>query len=292
MVLAMIAIVILPNFTCLASAAGTTKTAVLTISSVGTIVSTNTQSQAMIEWSISPNKILNVTNVAYAINVTKYIGCSAVSLVISVNDLSNIPTIASYVQQYQANGLIVWINIGSNRLLVPSDISSLCQLPITGVNVDIFGTYTEAQQESCIIALCTQAQSEGKQFSYYDGDGLSNVNATLAASYGMTVAAWYTGLWKPGTWHLPSVWAYECVYNETVTTIGTSNNWQTYGTVGSSIVEYTTPANIAYFYQSLQSHATPMPNTIVWWMTTCNHNPTQEQISAMKQITSEYLSQG
>lgn len=210
--------------------------------------------EVIIEWDTSVDP-------SYAINVSKYIGASTIMLIVGITRLSNLSKISESIEEYRVCGFSVCISVSANRLILPSDIAGLLNLNIVGSAVDIFGTSDPLEAESSLIDLSKVCRAANKHFAYYHGDGLSDVNATRLASEGIFVWAWWTGAWKPGTWNLPAIWAQQCIWNRN----------------GS----YTTPTDIQNWYTTLPKK----PQGIVWWLTTCMHSPTEEQIQAMRQIS-------
>jgi len=224
--------------------------------------------EALVQWSLSPS--WGITDPDYAINTSRYVGATAVLLMIYVFELENVP-LEYYVERYRKSGFDVYFSVAAEKLLTPDDVSELLKLNFTGLAVDLekgWGEeFDETEAESSLIELAKAFRAIGKKFAYYHGDGLRYVNATKLSNEGLIVWAsseepWEPPWgWRPGTWNLSTIWTQECIWNRDG--------------------KYSTYDSIVRWYETLPRK----PEGIVWWQTTCRHKPTEEQVQAMKNVT-------
>ena len=220
--------------------------------------------EVIIEWRI----VSNATDVNFAVQKSREVQATSVMLLFNVSFLTNIAGITAAVQAYvQAGGFKIYPCVGAARMLTPADIDPLLALPITGIAIDLSGTYTKEEGEAGLVALAQACKNAGKTFAYYHGDGMSGVDAVKMAQAGCIVWAWWTGSWKPGTWNLPNIWAQTCI-------------WRNRADHADS-----TYASIVDWYNSLPRR----PEALMYWQTTCVENPSDEQVQALREISGKYL---
>jgi hypothetical protein len=238
-----------------------------TIDLFGQIIQHPPDREILVEWSISEGEPWGVTEPDYGVNISKKVGATTVLLVVYLEQSKDISAVQYYVEKYRSSGFSVWISLGIYNLLKPSDISHLFSLNITGVALDLLQEFDQSEAESSLIDLAKALRVAGIKLAYYQGDGLSNVNATRLSDEGIIVWAWGGPNWKPGpeAWNLSPIWAQLPIFN-------TEN-------------KCTTSAEINTWYQSLPRK----PEGIVWWLTTCFHKPTEEQIGAMTDVCATFL---
>lgn len=238
-----------------------------TIGVFGQIIQHAREREVLVEWSISEGEPWGVTEPDYGVNISKKVGATTVLLVVYLEQSKNISAMQYYADKYRSSGFSVWISLGIYNLLKPSDISHLFSLNITGVALDLLQEFNQSEAESSLIDLAKALKAAGMKLSYYHGDGFSNVNATKLSDEGIIVWAWGGPNWKPGpeAWNLSPIWAQLPIFN-------TEN-------------KCTTSAEINTWYQSLPRK----PEGIVWWLTTCSHKPTGEQIEAMTNVSTAFL---
>lgn len=221
--------------------------------------------EVLIEWSIST--LHGITDPDYAVNVSRSVGASAVLLLIDVTELNDISTRLKYIKEYKEAGFSVYVSVSAKRLLTLNDINGLLSLDIEGIGVNIFGEYNQTKAELSLIELAEATSMVGKKFAYYHGDGLYNVNATKMSEKGIIVWAWWTGEWKPKTWDLTVIWAQMCIWKN------------------RSERPDTTYDDIINWYASLPKK----PQAILWWQTTDQHQPKEEQILGMREVSLMFL---
>jgi len=213
---------------------------------------------------------------AYAINISKYIGASHI-MIGFIYPPSKPPAhvIKPYVELYRNNGFSVylWTIIKNVPLPESGAFADYFELDIEGIGIDLDPTVSaiKSEKEAWLIKIADAAQLKGKKLAYYHGDGLSDVNSLTLVQHGLIVWAQWTALqwWLPKSWDLPQIYAQCAVWNMSPEQPG----------------KYTTPDYIRNWNASMPGK----PAGIVWFLSTANHKPTEEQIQTMKETSSYFL---
>jgi len=261
--------------------------------------------EIMPSWSISRHSTWGVSDINYAINVSRYIKATAVLLLIHWWDIyldsDGMEFIADYIARYKAAGFRVYLSVGwkygvdrgpyHGDLMTyptPQDLEPLLTFDVEGIGWNMYGTiYDGVQATNSLLDMLPYAQASSKELAYYHGDGLDYVNATKVGLAGVVVWAWAGPNWKPGydVWFVPSItiWAQNTIINRTWT---------------DGTFRYTTKADIIYWYEVNIIQRCRKPEAIVWWLSDCrtvdtdpatSFHPSEEQIEGMRLVAEEFF---
>jgi hypothetical protein len=194
------------------------------------------------------------------------------------------------MKAWQNEGFKVYLNLVPKGSSLPPPTSSFItqwlELPSNGTCVylawkDVFAGISDEEKEAWLIELNNVSKSYGKKLAYRHGDGLDSVNATKLSTAGLIVWAWFwAGAdfgpgWKPKIWDAFPIW----VLNEVMGAEDTGDPaWR----------GYTTPQDIYAWYEKLISFGR-VPEAIVWGLCQTKYNPTEEQQTAMGEVSQKYL---
>jgi len=237
--------------------------------------------EVLVQWSMSHE--WGITDTAYAIDVSKRIGATTILLMTGLEyDTIEEEIVRELVDTYIAAGFKVWINpYELERVHTVADIQRFLDIPeVEGIAVDLESKnrayrFDPATTEPALIELKNACSAAGKKFAYWHGMYHEYIDAKKLSDAGLIVWAWLSKwgenwYWDPGRWDLSPLWVQTSVYNRDG--------------------RYTTYSDILEWWNRLLSLKPEKPEAIVFWLTTCQHKPTEEQINGMKDITEAYMS--
>lgn len=223
------------------------------------------------------------------INTTRQIGANGIILSPIYPESTSLSGVSGVVASLKAEGFKIFTNIVQRTppLIPASDprVTQFLDVPSNEVGIQLYpeAAWTvipSADKEVWLIDFLADCASRGEPLSYYHGDGLNSVDAVKLSSSGLKVWAWayYQPSWSPNnkeiSW-LPSSWAVKpilaqnCIMNR----------------LESGVQRYSTPDDIRAWFDKLPRR----PEAISWWLSSCGHAPTDEQIYAMSEVTEGYL---
>jgi len=141
------------------------------------------------------------------------------------------------------------------------------------------GGWTKIEKETFLMHLRDEAAKYGKDVVYYHGDAFgdtspSSVDATRMSEYGLWVMAWHwhgfpqDWAWQPHTWDLEHIIVVHCVYDSSHADDDTA----------------TTHDDLISWYDGTTTVSGGNYDYIMFNLLTCDSDPDDEQLSAMKLI--------
>jgi hypothetical protein len=258
--------------------------------------------EVLVQWTISPS--WGIIDTAYAINASKTIGATAVLLHTDWGpppeyQTMDLNTVRSLVNIYKTAGFKVWLVVSDlENIPTPADIERFLGIAnLDGIAGDFESRdpafrFDPATTEPALIALKDACVATGKKFAYYhDWRYWELIDSKKLSDAGVIVwgalSPW--PLQPPRSWYFWARWDASPLWVQA--TIWNMND------------KYTSYDDILEWWDVLlnvkpdkngvpTTYPSPIkPAAIVFWLTECDHNPIEEQVNAMRNITEAYMRQ-